>query len=64
MKSYEIKKSATVRNRWYVYINGEIHTYFSTKRACKACIEIEKIKDNGELWNPLHPRWNELMTSF
>lgn len=64
MKTYEIRKSTTVKNRWYVYIDGKMHTFFSTKRAAKASIEIEKIRDNGELWNPLHPRWGELMTKF
>ena len=64
MRTYEIKKCNINRNRWYVYIDDNFHTYFSTKRAAKACVEIEKIKDNGENFNPLHPRWAELMTQL
>ena len=62
MKNYEIKKSATVRNRWYVLCDGEMLTYFSTKKWAKKCVEIQRIKDSGVLWNPTHPRWAELMT--
>ena len=62
MKNYEIKKSATGRNRWYVLCDGEMLTYFSTKKWAKKCVEIQRIKDSGVLWNPTHPRWAELMT--
>ena len=57
--NYEIKK---IRKNWAVYENGEFITWFSTKRVAKKCVEIRKIKARGELWNPLHPRWAELMT--
>lgn len=61
MKNYTIKKSATVRNRWYVYCDGEFLTYFSTRRVARNFVEIRKLQDNGENFNPLHPRWAELM---
>lgn len=58
MKTYEIKK---IRKNWAVYRDGEFLTWFSTKRVAKNYIEICKLEDNGEKFNPLHPRWTELM---
>lgn len=58
MKTYEIKK---IRKNWAVYRDGEFLTWFSTKRVAKNYIEIRKLEDNGENFNPLHPRWAELM---
>ena len=59
MANYEIKK---INKNWAVYRNGEFLTWFSTKRWAQKCVEVQRIKDSGELWNPTHPRWAELMT--
>ena len=59
MKNYEIKK---INKNWAVYEDGVFVTWFSTKKWAKKCVEVRKIKDAGEVWNPLHPRWAELMT--
>lgn len=58
MATYEIKK---INKHWAVYRNGEFLTWFSTKRVAKNYIEIRTLQDRGEVWNPLHPRWAELM---
>lgn len=58
MANYEIKK---IRKNWAVYRNGEFLTWFSTKRVAKNYVEIRQLQDRGEVWNPLHPRWAELM---
>jgi hypothetical protein len=59
MANYEIKK---VNKNWAVYKNGGFLTWFSMKKWAKKCVEINRIKDSGEMWNPHHPRWAELTT--